>query len=253
VPIVVHRRLDFSPGVLSGAKYRSVSGYVAVSAAVRDVLVGFGVDPHKISVVYDGVEVVEAIPDGDSEGLDPLIGCVGALVQHKDHANFLRAMVGVMEAHPRARGVVLGEGSRRRKLEALAQSLGLGGRVTFPGHDHNARQRMAGFTVFCHPSREEGMGQVLVEAALAGAPVVATSAGGIVDVVEHGVTGWLVPPRDPGQLAQAICLALEDPREAQRRAGLAKVRARERFSVAAMVQGTEEAYRRVLERCGTVP
>jgi len=221
---------------------------VAVSVAVRDVLVGFGVDPRQIAVVHDGVELVEEVQAAGSGVAEPLIGCVGALVQHKDHANFLRAMVNVLEAHPRARGVVLGEGPRRCALEALAKRLGLTGRVTFPGHDPAARQRMGGFTVFCHPSREEGMGQVLVEAALAGAPIVATSAGGIVDVVEHGVTGWLVPPRAPKRLAQALCRALEDPREARRRAGLARVRAQERFSVAAMVLGTEHAYERALTR-----
>lgn len=244
-PVVVHRRVDFRPNWMSKGKYLAADGFVAVSGAVRNILLETGVSGERVAVVHDGVDDV-VLPPVTKTNSGVIIGCVGALVPHKDHATFIRALSRVMRVRPEIRGVLVGEGPCRASLEELAERLGVSGRLTFVGQSNRARERMASFNLMCHPSREEGMGQVLVEAMLAGVPVVATTAGGIPDVVEHGVTGLLVPPRRPARMAGALLQALDDSERTERRARVARLRALEQFSIDAMVRGTEAFYERVL-------
>jgi glycosyltransferase involved in cell wall biosynthesis len=235
VPVVVHRRVDFVPGAdpVTRWKYGSPAGFVAVSRAVARLLERF-VPADRIAVVPDGVDRVDLpdrvaarreldLPDG------PIVGAVGALVPHKGHIHLVRAMAGLD-----ALLVIAGEGPERPRLE--------GPRVRLPGRVH-APTLLAAIDVLVHPSVGEGMGQVVVEAMLAGVPVVCTSAGGLPEVVEAGRTGLVVPPGDDRALAAAIRQVLADPEGARIRAEAGREAAR-RFSVAAMVEGTLAAYAR---------
>ena len=230
-PLVVHRRVDFAPR--DPWKYRRADGIVAVSEGVRRVLVAAGVDEGAIRVVHDGVALREAGP------LDPALAriqevagprylCAGALVPHKGHVHAVEAMVAVP-------GTLLlaGEGPLRGMLEARVHALGLSERVRFLGQVADLAALFAAVDVFVHPSVEEGMGQVVVEALGAGLRVVATTAGGIPEVVA-GV-GELVRPADPAALASAMVRAMARP------PGPARERAAQ-FSVARMVAGTTAAY-----------
>lgn len=230
-PTVAHRRVDFVPSTL---KYRLAERVIAVSGAVRDVLVGVGVPAERIAVVYDGVAPVT--PEVDPRWADlprPLYGCVGALVGHKGHRHVVDAMVRVPGTL-----VIAGEGELRPALEAQVRARGLHGRVLLPGHVEAAGLYGA-IDVFVHPSEEEGMGQVVVEAMAAGCRVVATRAGGVPEVV--GEAGLLVPVRDSGALAAAMVEALGLPADA----GVERARA---FSVDAMASGTTAVYDGVSER-----
>ncbi len=104
------------------------------------------------------------------------------------------------------------------------------------------------FDIFVLSSTTEGLGTSLLDAMACGKPIVATTAGGIPEVVEDGVTGLLVPPRDERALAAAIVRLLKDRglRETLGAAGLARVR--ERFSAERMVQDTLNVYRRVAQQ-----
>lgn len=230
-PTVAHRRVDFVPSPL---KYRLAKHVIAVSGAVRDVLVGVGVPDEQISVVYDGVAPVTPWADPRWAGLQrPLYGCVGALVGHKGHRHVLDAMVRVPGTL-----VIAGEGELRPALEAQVRELGLHGRVLLPGHV-DAAGLYGAIDVLVHPSEEEGMGQAVVEAMAAGCRVVATRAGGVPEVV--GEAGLLVPVRDSRALAGAMLSAVGLP------AGAGVERARG-FSVEAMAAGTSRVYDAVNER-----
>ena len=105
-----------------------------------------------------------------------------------------------------------------------------------------------GFDIFVLSSTTEGLGTSLLDAMACGKPIVATAAGGIPEVVEDGVTGLVVPPRDHEALARAIVTLLKDPNKRRQfgSAGLARVR--ERFSAERMVQETVRVYQRVAKR-----
>jgi glycosyltransferase involved in cell wall biosynthesis len=101
--------------------------------------------------------------------------------------------------------------------------------------------------VVCCPSRREGYGVVAREAMAHGRPVVATAVGGLVDAVEDGVTGLLVPPRDPDALRAALERLLADPDLRSRLGSAARERARERFSREAATTSALDAYRAALD------
>lgn len=250
-PVAASRRVDFPPR--RAGVWQRADLIIAVSRRIRDVLLERGIDRRRVEVVYSGIdpEDLEA-PGGPTEsptlrvasGAGPaemLVASVGALVEHKDHATFVRAAARLAAGHPAVRFAVFGEGPERARLEQLIRRLELDGRFRLPGEIPNAARRLREVDVFVMPSREEGLGTACIEAMLAGRPVAATSAGGLGELAASGAFRP-VPPGDPDALAVEIerLLASEVARheasEAARRGG-------SRFTAARMVEGTLRCYR----------
>ncbi|HEY5057718.1 MAG TPA: glycosyltransferase family 4 protein [Gaiellaceae bacterium] len=136
--------------------------------------------------------------------------------------------------------VVLGEGPERARLELLARELGVARRVVLPGRVPDVAAWLRRATVLVHPARWEGFGLGVLEAMLAGLPVVASDVSSLPELVVDGVTGILVRPDDPSALGLGIARALEEPA----RFGTAgRERARTEFSVARMADRTAALYR----------
>ena len=261
---VVHRRVDFSihklPFRLSGLKYRrGVDRYIAVTEAVKRVMVSDGLDADLISVVPSGVDLsrfddAPPAPDlrgelGVPEGAR-VVGNVGALVDHKDHHNLLDAAALVLKEEPMAFFVIVGEGSLRAALEAHADALGVGDRARFVGFRSDVPQCLRGFDAFCLSSWGEGIGGVVLEAMAARRPVATTSAGGLDEVVRNGENGLLVPTRNPKALAEALLNLLRQPEEAQRLAEAGRRTVEEGFTVGHMIERTLAVYEEA-QRAGT--
>ena len=176
VPLIVHRRLDFRhpPSRARRWKYAKAQGYVAVSEAVAAVLRGLGVAAETIRVVHDGVDVTavseaNAARDGLCTELGwspdvPVILAAGALVPHKGHRFLVRAI----EHVPNVNLVIAGHGACHDSLQTDIIARGLADRVVLLGHRPDLYSLMKSADVFCHPSTEEGMGQVVAEALIAG-------------------------------------------------------------------------------------
>ncbi len=235
VPVVAHRRVDFPLG--QTFTWRRARAVIAVSRAVGEVLARAGIEA---TVVYDGADAPEEAGPGVAELLvgarvvGPVYVALGALVAHKDHAALL-------EAFARVPGTLLiaGEGPLRDELNARARAPDLRGRVRLVGQLAAPGRLLREADVVVHPSREEGFGQVIVEALAVGARVVACAAGGVPEAL--GDAGWLVPTGNADALAGALReapVAPFDPARARARAAA--------FSVRAMVQGTTDAYMRAL-------
>jgi glycosyltransferase involved in cell wall biosynthesis len=250
---VATRRVDFPlRGLLSRWKYASCGRVIAVSRAIADVLEGGGLPPDRIRVVYEGVpdrppaqggeEALRAlgIPEGS-----PVIGNVAALTPHKDHETLIRAAALVLERVPEARFVILGEGELRSTLERQAAGLGLGDRCVFAGFRNDLDRLLPAFTLLCLSSRLEGLGTSLLDAMCFGVAIVATTAGGIPEAVEDGVTGTLVPPGDAAALARALLDLLENEGRRRALAAAARHRFEERFSAGRMVDETLRVYHEV--------
>jgi glycosyltransferase involved in cell wall biosynthesis len=168
----------------------------------------------------------------------PLVGNVARLSEQKGHRYLLEAAARI----PEAQFAIVGDGELRADLERQARELGVDERVRFTGTREDVPALLASFDVFAFPSLFEGLCLAVIEAQVAGVPVVATPVGGIRETVVDGQTGLLVPPRDPDALAAAIRRLLEDRDAAGRMAAEARVRARERFSLQRMVERTLELY-----------
>lgn len=251
---VVSRRVSFAVAAnrLSGAKYRyGADLYLAISNDVRDVLVECGVPAEKIRLVPSGIDLAafENIRGSDyvkSElGITeetPVIGNVAALTPNKSQTDLVRAARIVADRIPRVKFVVVGEGQARGELEALIRELNLEGNVALTGFREDRLEIMSTFTSFVLSSRLEGLGTSVMDAQAMGVPVVATRTGGVPDIVEDGVTGLLVPVRDPEALARAILRLLDDEDLRQRIAKKALAQAKG-YDYRRMVYKTLDAYR----------
>lgn len=236
VPLVVHRRVDFVPSRVTVRRYNQARHVVAVSAAVANVLRRAGVRTP-LRVVYDAVL---PLPIGPWPRPPPRrLVAVGALVPHKGHIDLLRAMTEVD-----AELVIAGQGPERGSLERFVQRHGLTSRVTLLGQVAEVAPLLHRAHAFVHPSREEGLGQAVIEALSAGCPTVTTWAGGLAEVVED--RGTLVPSRSPRRLAQALRRVLERLDEARKRALAGRAALVERHAVARMVEQTEAVYTRAM-------
>jgi glycosyltransferase involved in cell wall biosynthesis len=140
----------------------------------------------------------------------------------------------------------VGDGERRAALEALAAELGLADRAHFLGWRRDLPAVYADLDVVCLTSLNEGSPVALIEAMAAGRPVVATAVGGVPEVVQDGVSGLLVPPRDPAALAAAIAGLLAEPARAAALGRAARAAVYPRYSSQRLVRDIEALYARLL-------
>jgi glycosyltransferase involved in cell wall biosynthesis len=175
-----------------------------------------------------------------------LVGTVGRFEQPKGHIHLLEAMMRVHRQHPGTRALLVGDGPLRPPMEAKARELSLSETVTFTGIRRDVAEILALLDIFVLPSLWEGLPVAVLEAMAAGLPVVATRVGGVPEVVIDGVTGLLVPPRNPDALSEAILRLLQDPDLRHRMGQAGRERVRERFSLEQMIRKTEALYERLL-------
>jgi glycosyltransferase involved in cell wall biosynthesis len=144
----------------------------------------------------------------------PVVGAIGRLERQKGFDELIRALALIEEVTL----VLIGDGSERRSLEELADSVGVADRVVWLGWTDDARSYLGAFDVFAIPSRYEGFPLALLEALLARSAVVATDVGSVAEAVRDGQTGLLVPVDDHRRLADGIRRLLADA-ELRRRLG----------------------------------
>jgi len=182
----------------------------------------------------------------DSTGM--IVGMVAHLRPEKGHILFLRAAAQVLGAVPGTAFLLVGDGPLRDDLERLALGLGISDAVHFLGSRKDIPRILSAMDVFVLSSLREGFGIAAAEAMAMGKPVVATTVGGIPEVVADGQTGILVPPQSPDALAAAIVKLLRDERLRNRMGEAGRKRAEEHFSSQAMVRRFEEIYEGLWQR-----
>lgn len=271
VPAVVetyHGREAWRQGPIRGSFLpdrlvaRCLDRAIAVSDAARDFLVGVkGYPPSKVVVVPNGRDLAMFAPGRDRDrarkelGLDahtPVVGVVGRLEAQKGHTYLLQAWPAIAREFPDARLLVVGDGSRRPALEAEARRLGVDGAVIFTGFRGDVPRLLDAADIVALPSLHEGMPLTAIEGAAMGRPVVATAVDGTPEVVRDGVTGRLVPPRDPRALAEAVLELLRQPARARAMGEAGRRWALDRFDLGPQVAATARVYRGALAARGGV-
>ncbi len=228
---------------------------------IRRRLAAEGYDRGRIRVIHNGIASAPVpLVDGSAlrRELDvpqdaPLVGVVARLDRIKGIEYFLEAAVQTAARRPDVRFLIVGDthanrGGYREHLKRLAASLGVGNLVRFTGFRIDVPALLSIFSVSVLPSLSEGLSNTLLESMAAGIPVVATAVGGTPEVVEDGVTGILVPPRDPLAMADAVCRLLDQPDMAAKMGGAGRERIAERFSNERMIAETASLYRELLSR-----
>jgi glycosyltransferase involved in cell wall biosynthesis len=168
----------------------------------------------KTTFIHHGVNLHEMKALCGDHPIDrgsPYILCISAYKEQKALDVLIRAFPEVSRKHPSIRLTLVGAGHLRREMETLARSLGIGDRVEFlgPKSRREVAQLLRGCEVFVLPSRSETFGIVILEAMAYEKPIVATSVGGIPEIIESGKNGVLVEPDDPAALSEAITAVLD--------------------------------------------
>ncbi len=224
---------------------------VCVSEAVRESLLRFWkVSPSKLTVIPNGIDtgLFDGAGMADAKGrffpdsCPFRIGAIGRLEEQKNFSCLLRAMPAILEREKGAALVIAGKGTLRAGLEDEARALGIEKSVTFAGSIPDAAPFLAELDLFVLPSLWEGLPLTILEAMAAGAPIVATAIDGTVEAVRHGEEGILVPPGDVESLAEACVTVMVDRAGGIERAGAAKLRVRDRFSQAGMIDRYRQVY-----------
>jgi glycosyltransferase involved in cell wall biosynthesis len=229
---------------------RGSSRVIAVSEAVRQLLLAEGLPPEKLVRIYNGVEVnryLGAVPCPIPErfGLTAqhlLVGTVGRLSPEKGQTDLLEAFARVHQEEPNARLVIAGDGPERGRLALLADSLGIEPFVHWLGFWTDVPGLLAALDLVAIPSRSEALGLAVLEAQAAACPVVATAVGGIPEILCDREAGLLVPPASAQPLADAILTLLRDPERRRQMGAAGRRHVKERFDLAVMVRQTLGVY-----------
>ena len=251
---VVTRRMDYpepSSWYTRLLYNRCVDGVVAISRAIGELLARAGVTQNKIRCIPSGIDpgkfsaIVNSRPAADDAFV---VGCLAALEDRKGH-RYLFEAAALLKMHGlNVRYAIAGDGSRRAQLEADVARLGLIDQVRFLGFITDPLGFFASVDLLAMPSLYEGLGVAALEAMAAGRPVVATRVGGLPESVVDGTTGFLVPPRNPAALAEAITKFIQSPSLAQKMGSSGRERVRQQFSLEHMAKENESYYYELVGR-----
>jgi glycosyltransferase involved in cell wall biosynthesis len=220
---------------------------IAISDAVREFHIRAGLPAKKLVTIHYGLDELPAAPSeltpADAGITDDalLVLAIGRLIEQKDHATLLGAFARALRDEPAARLAILGWGRLEDTIKARVRELGLEDAVLLPGRVEPAAW-LGRADVFAHTSRWEGFGIVLLEAMLAGLPVVATRVSAIPEIVVDGETGILAAPGDVAAVASGLTTLLTDAGRRRDLGEAGRQRVRDHFSVAEMTERTRAVY-----------
>lgn len=262
IPLVatVHGKNYFWERFRRRLAYRWVSRratMVAVSENLKQFIVEkAGASPDRVKVLYNGVDVLPHCGRADVDVCrkelslpenDQIVGVVGNLYPVKGHQYLIDGIPAVLTKCPNTSFVFAGRGQLETELKEQVHRLGLDSRVYFLGLRQDIPRILAMLDVFVLPSLSEGLSMAILEAMIAGKPVVATRVGGNPELVLDGETGFLVPPRDGKALASSLVTLLTNRQQADLFGEKGKRRAEGQFSLKTMVRAYQSLYDECLQ------
>lgn len=187
---------------------RMMHKVIAVSKAVSKDLVGRGLKKEMIEIIYNGIKIDQtdsvASRETGTQQNKLTFGAVGRLTKVKGYQYLIEAMASVVAAIPDSRLIIAGDGPVKNELLQKISRLGLNSNIVLVGYQTSIQQFLSGIDLFIMPSLSEGLPMALLEAMAYGKPVLASSVGGIPEVITDGESGVLVPPADSNALSRGI-------------------------------------------------
>lgn len=227
---------------------RRAAAIIAVSHAVGRLAQRLAPAQTPVTVIPNTADVARFSPAAFIQRDPVRVLFVGRLVHNKGPAVFLHAAKLALEQEPGIRFVLAGSGPLEGRLKSLARKLRIEGSVDFLGHRADIPDLLRSSTVLVRPSNLEGMPLTVLEAMASGIPVVATDVGGTPELVEDGVTGYLVRPGDPRAVAMAVLKIAGNPERAVSMGRAARQRMEQRPTQEMIVEMNEQVYLKALSR-----
>jgi glycosyltransferase involved in cell wall biosynthesis len=231
---------------------------IAVSTEIRNELLRKGAAPEHVATVLNGIDPVAFRRTTSEEprvratlglrGTDFVIGCVGRLELQKRFDLLIEAFARLRERFSNLKMLIAGEGSQREAMVAMIDRYGLDGSCRLLGHRTDVVSLHHAFDLFVQSSDYEGTPNAVLEAMALATPVVATAAGGTVELIRHEIDGLIVPVGDVQALVAAIERSISDPVDSARRAASARARVEADLSFDARTRKVESIYRDLVHR-----
>ena len=256
-PCILTRRVDNrEKRSWARIKYRYYDRIITISEGIRKVLLSEGVPSDRITCVHSAVDTGQYRKVCDRSWFlrefdlaeDAFIcGIVAQLIERKGHRYLLEAMPEILGTHPKTRFLFFGKGPLEKEFRNICTRSGIAENVTFAGFREDLDGILGCLDLLIHPALMEGLGVSLLQAAAAGVPIVATSVGGIPEIVHDGVNGYLVPPGSVHDLGEAVTRIILDRDKARQFGQEGQKIAKDQFSIDSMVEGNLRVYREVME------
>lgn len=256
VPMIYNARSIYLDKRITGRFFGK--NIITVSSAVRKNLVDyFGISPKRIEVIYSGTDIIHSTALEQEEvknrfannGTHRIVAVIAQLTEAKGHEYLIRALPKVVEKYPDIKLLFTGDGKLKQSLQEKAADLGVAGNIVFCGYQNNVASfiDISVFTIL--PSLWEGLPGSILESLLLAKPVIASSVGGIPEVITDGVNGILVEPRDVDGLSRSILFLLSNSRKRAEMGRNGELIARRQFSLDRMFKQYENYYSRLLSIC----
>ena len=260
----VHESLDTDGGSrLRGLADRALIPFTDTFLGVADSQLRFMSTTRKyptarIRIIRSGVDVKDFV---GVDGVDlaeelrappdtPTVAMVARLHPVKDHDTFLSAARIVLQTLPETRFLIIGDGPERTRLENLSRRMGIEKSVHFAGTRPDIDRLLPGIDIHVLSSHSESLPLAVLEGMACGRPVICTDVGGTREIIEHGVSGYLVPPQDPARLANHLTTLLTDPVLAGQMGAAGRSRVESEYSLEASVAETERFLEQLVRRNG---
>jgi glycosyltransferase involved in cell wall biosynthesis len=233
---------------------RQADAVIAVSDRLKQELEAAGVPPQRITVLRNAILLRDYAVAGTASSVrrefgiredQPVISIVGRLSLEKGHETFLQAASTIAKSHPDLRCLIVGDGPLEHTLRQRVQELGLTAQVVFTGHRSQLADIYAATDVLVISSLTEGIPNVLLEAFAHGKPAVATSVGGVPEVLEDGRSGWLVSVGDHQAIARHVVRLLDAPELRAQMGATARATIEQQFSFENRTKALETLYDRI--------
>jgi L-malate glycosyltransferase len=253
VPVRIGSRRELNPDKtawqirLQRFAYRFATKVVANSPAARHMLESEGLSAESIAVIPNGLDLAAFVDRPPRTEIRTVL-TVANLRPEKNHQTLIDAASVLVRTHPELRFQFAGDGPERQVLEERARTRDVASHIEFLGHREDVPALLAAADAFVLPSRSEAFPNGAIEAMASGLPIVASAVGGLVDLIESGRTGLLVPPSDPEALLLAITSLIEKPAWAADLGRAARLEVQHQYSFDRMLASFEELYTSGLEQ-----
>ena len=260
IPVIINTRHGREKRPVNGFIWNMNDSIIAISEDAKKRLLKYNrINSDKVRVVYNGIEVNGFKNELDIEvrknllGVDKshlVIGTVSRLSEEKDQISLIDAFSKVSQVLNNTKLIFVGDGILKKEIEHYSEKVGIGDKVIFLGFREDIAKIISTFDLFTLSSLTEGISLSLLEAMAAGKPIVATNVGGNPEVVIDGETGFLVPPKQPDKMAEAIIKVLQNPELARKMGVAGRERIEKNFSLDRMVSDYSLLYEDLLYKKG---